>query len=1126
MRELIKSVISLTLALPLFGIKQVTSILTQKEVGGTARSTASTIDTVTQTAQEKMGDRMQGLYKGGDILQRSVVDLIVRSVSGDASSTRQTPASPVTAEHTEFSIGSLDPSTFIVLGDGLAAGMGDFGLSQVSQATSFPALMAGQMRTPFTQALIEPPGIGDVIGFQRLPVRAPTVFQTTILTDFPPSSAIHNLSIPGLLVSDARTLRPIEPLIHRNDAKQTLANLTFGMPDLMHKPDKPLLTPVEYALAWKPTLVVLSLGYDQVVNAAVECQADLLPDIEAFRAEYDRILTDLKATGCQIVVMTVPDPADTAVFSPMESAGKVLKVHPEALMAAYHLRSGDRITVSGLVDIGCQTIVGEIAPLESKATASIEWLETVSNRVVALNKELVALSVSHGVTLYDLNHFFRRLRETGISIGSRRFTADFLGGFFQLNGYYPGQAGQALIANELLIALNRTYGANFPMADIGMILQTDPVADYRVSEGPTLASLDGLPKLATGATVVSGGISDQPSAASVGNNATAQVTGLTLETFKPTLPLRLPATRFQTLPLNHDSSYYGDAIRAIHCRTPEEAQWGKGRELLFGGLAMLNSHLRGNICIRFNEPVNQISHFEVSHADGLTGEDGLLTAPQFFKLPVCHNSVKDDPALISSGDLNLATGEATNLAFHFRFMNTALLSMVRANPKFPDVPISFPGMYGSAFARFEQREDGNLDFSFFGTTFVPLGAVLTDPCRFPLPFCSPTLGFATIPAAGAQLHPHINLSTKPPEEAEGVIPLDLPTNTILEFTPHSHNTAYGDEFSLNAEEFGGNATGRSHLTGRVEIQFGERFGNSVSVAVASFGPGGLLHAPNPPPSTLTETFPGRLYGGFMGHNETLRFPKISYAIENPYCLDDPFELCVGAVDLTTGRLLHEMLHRGLVGQNIFMALLEVEPRTPRASFEWRGPTLFERDARGQLVFRFRGQCRLSYPVGYLFPAPDLRNGIVIGPDSALDPFYWIQAMHHTDKVDTVNKGSRENVESSNGEKFSFQYKIPSQKGLPCVFEYENHTLDGKYVMHRLNWSSFINSRTSNAKAGNYDTVSFTGYGTWSLDADPIPRLASVQISTSKESPYVSILIDAGYVSNVNTKPSKLEDVQP
>src|SRR5262245_15462877 len=41
--------------------------------------------------------------------------------------------------------GSLDTSTFVVLGDGLAAGMGDFTLSADGQTRSFPAHLAAQM---------------------------------------------------------------------------------------------------------------------------------------------------------------------------------------------------------------------------------------------------------------------------------------------------------------------------------------------------------------------------------------------------------------------------------------------------------------------------------------------------------------------------------------------------------------------------------------------------------------------------------------------------------------------------------------------------------------------------------------------------------------------------------------------------------------------------------------------------------------------------------------------------------------------------------------------------------------------------------------------------------------------
>src|SRR5690349_1197096 len=65
----------------------------------------------------------------------------------------------------------LDTTTFVVLGEGLAAGMANFGLSQSVQANSFPAQVARQMQTAFPQPLIQGPGIGIVLGYPNLPVR-------------------------------------------------------------------------------------------------------------------------------------------------------------------------------------------------------------------------------------------------------------------------------------------------------------------------------------------------------------------------------------------------------------------------------------------------------------------------------------------------------------------------------------------------------------------------------------------------------------------------------------------------------------------------------------------------------------------------------------------------------------------------------------------------------------------------------------------------------------------------------------------------------------------------------------------------------------------------------------------
>ena len=57
--------------------------------------------------------------------------------------------------------------------------------------------------------------------------------------------------------------------------------------------------------------------------------------------------------------------------------------------------------------------------------------------------------------------------------------------------------------------------------------------------------------------------------------------------------------------------------------------------------------------------------------------------------------------------------------------------------------------YGSAWAKFEQRTDGTLDFMMSGISFLPLGPGFGgEPLRFPLPFSGPEMQFASVPSVG------------------------------------------------------------------------------------------------------------------------------------------------------------------------------------------------------------------------------------------------------------------------------------------------------------------------------------------------------------------------------------------
>lgn len=100
-----------------------------------------------------------------------------------------------------------------------------------------------------------------------------------------------------------------------------------------------------------------------------------------------------------------------------------------------------------------------------------------------------------------------------------------------------------------------------------------------------------------------------------------------------------------------------------------------------------------------------------------------------------------------------------------------------------------------------------------------------------------------------------------------------------------------------------------------------------------------------------------------------------------------------------------------------------------------------------------------------------------------------------------------------------------------MFEYENHTQQGKFRLHSLAWVGFTNANGSESKSASrkpveYDTLSFTCFGIWSKDGLETLLQASAQFSTSSERPYVGIQIDSGIVSNVNTKPPNIKDALP
>lgn len=628
----------------------------------------------------------------------------------------------------------------------------------------------------------------------------------------------------------------------------------------------------------------------------------------------------------------------------------------------------------------------------------------------------------------------------------------------------------------------------------------------------------------------------------------------------PTGPLKLPPGNVETLPLNHDGSYFGDQLRAVDCSpdvTPafpgdlpvDEVRFGTCGNQLFGGVAMIDSHLKGNITIQFFPTSATTAHFVVQQ-HVLVGDDATLAAPMGFSMPVTGNQVSDALTL-SSGDVDLTTGYAdpNTLKWYSYFTNTALLRLGNVNPKLVVPVIAFPGIRGFTWANFAPRPDGLLDFFFHGSTFLGLNNdVLGDPVRFPLPYCDPTGNCASVLARGTSLHPHLQLDTR---DSLGYTPCasncpDIPTNTTEVFTVNARYSAYGDDFDLRIPQLGGLGPGRSELQGRIQVQFGPREGNAVPFQIAALPPEGLFAEP-PNSEILGAGFRGFL----MGTNQQLHFPLALYNQHKLYYADEVYNRATGMIDLASGQVVGEFIYPMYIDQSIIEQLLPdnngrvstdpfflVAMRAPQAPDD-PNYAFFEKEPNGQTMLRLNLFHHRSFET-FCYPQPSLLpNQCYIGPPNSgsnLNIFGKIQAVHLADPGNpgTAVLADNRTFTSSLGDTFSYNFSVAcSAAGKPFSFVYTNNDSGpsgGTFTMSHLVSASCTNSKVSPAAPGSYDQIAITGFGTWSKDhvvgateaALPTQeRFLTASISVDPANPYGAIIVFNNYPGENMTLPGAL-----
>jgi len=280
-----------------------------------------------------------------------------------------------------------------------------------------------------------------------------------------------NLSVPFLRVGDALRLRP-QPQYDgiklitaiEGDLLTTLTNAILGGPLLAVRPPV-LLTQAEYAEMMNPTLIFIQLGFEDVAEAAIKSDAARITSTDSFTSDYTQLLTRMLKTDATVVVMTVPDPTETAYFASIDELARQYGLASKDLKTRFGLAAGDLITLGGMIEIADSLRGRRGNALSRGSVLSAAVAAKVRTAVSGYNTAIRNAVQGKKAEVFDLADFMQQVKIAGArpaASRSRRLRRRLL---FE-DGIYPSSIGQALLANAVLQFLNSKYGGSFALAEV------------------------------------------------------------------------------------------------------------------------------------------------------------------------------------------------------------------------------------------------------------------------------------------------------------------------------------------------------------------------------------------------------------------------------------------------------------------------------------------------------------------------------------------------------------------------------------------------------------------------------------------------------------------------------------
>lgn len=416
---------------------------------------------------------------------------------------------------------------YVAMGDSITASFQGACLVQRHQVASFPDVIASQLgigdfqQPTFAEgALSADLTKNKCLGFKVVggSIGVGAVSDQIGPTNLGLPRAYDNLGIPGATAGDLIHLTSADPA--GNTANKFAAAILRNVPNPLNPFDG--TNAVQQALSLQPDLVTLWVGNNDVLGAALEGAAIdgvTLTTVASFEADFGAIVGGLAASGRTLVILNIPDV--TAI--PFATTIPPFLVNPATgdhipLLgpgnAAYPCPGGAPacpVPAGTLVTLQAQPLLqqgygipcavkslprcdnplqdGQFIPPATLVPGVLLYPDEVvaiETRTGELNAKIASIGGGAGAILLDIHALFDRIRTEGLEIGGITLNAAFgTGGLFSADGFHPNNIAHAILADEIIKAVNAANGSSIPEPNLAEVLFTPDVPPASaVAQGP------------------------------------------------------------------------------------------------------------------------------------------------------------------------------------------------------------------------------------------------------------------------------------------------------------------------------------------------------------------------------------------------------------------------------------------------------------------------------------------------------------------------------------------------------------------------------------------------------------------------------------------------------------------